>query len=166
MVTDAFSFRVDSTTMLGSGEKDPVTMHSHSRNILITEIITAIARTNSMEKSPQEANNTQLVNKFPAFSGRQRFITVFTRTYPTMSHMNSFCTLICFKIHFNIILSSRHRSPKWSFLPRFLTQNYEGIFHLSYVYYMPSPSHPEFDYPNMVKSTNYEALILGFFPPP
>jgi hypothetical protein len=57
----------------------------------------------------------QLVKKFPAFYGTQRFISMFIKT----RHWNlspTSCiqpTSYLFEIHFNIIIPSTSRSPRW-----------------------------------------------------
>jgi hypothetical protein len=106
----------------------------------------------------------QLVKKFPAFYGTQRFITVFTRA----SHLSlSWASSIqsrppshCLNIHFDIILQSAPGSHKWSPSLRSTHQKLvcTSIFPLTC--YMPRPPHPSrFDYPNNIYTTPTYGLV-------
>jgi hypothetical protein len=95
---------------------------------------------------------TQLLNKFPAFHGTWRLITMFTRS----CHWSLSCPVdtlppYCPKIYCNIILSSTSRSTKWPLPFGFSNQNIVCIFLNSLSCYMPRPSHPPFlDHPNNI----------------
>jgi hypothetical protein len=86
----------------------------------------------------------QLVKKFPAFHGNQS-LTVVRKTPPSdfmLSQMKPVnrLTFYFFKIHFNIILPSTLRCPKWSRPSGFSKWNYQSISNFSIAFYMPSHS--------------------------
>jgi len=67
----------------------------------------------------------QVVNKFPAFYGIRRFITVFTtaRNLPLSQAILVQSAPIIFKIYRNVIFTVTLRSSKWSFSFRFSNRN-------------------------------------------
>jgi hypothetical protein len=55
-------------------------------------------------------------------------------------------TLQFLRIHFNIILPSKSRSPRWSLSLRFLQQNHVYASRLPHTHYMPRTSHSSWFY--------------------
>jgi len=81
---------------------------------------------------------TELLNKFPAFYGSLRIITVVTSPplLPILSHINAVNTFppcVC-KIHSNIILPHLHLSSRWS-LPLGFRMKILCIFHVVHACY-------------------------------
>ena len=88
----------------------------------------------------------QLVKKFPAFYGNQRFITAVTECpppFPTLSQLDPVHTPTShfLKIHLNIILPSTPGSPKWSLSFKFPHKNPVHASPLPHTCHMPCPSH-------------------------
>ena len=71
---------------------------------------------------PQKPTGSQLVKKFPAVQGTQRFITAFTRTRH-LSLSSPYPPIPLPEDHLNIILPSTPGSPQWSLYLRFPHQN-------------------------------------------
>jgi hypothetical protein len=111
---------------------------------------------NSVERSPSDKLTvTQLINKFSAFYGTRRLITVLTtgHNWPLSRARWIRSTISCRfpKIHSYVTIPSTPRSFEWSFLFRFYDQKFICISYVSYVCYMPRPSHPPwFDHPNNI----------------
>ena len=93
----------------------------------------------------EKLTSSQLVKKFPAFYGTQRFITAFTSAQPPdpiPSHIDPVHALTShfLNIHLNIILP-KSGSSKWSLFLRFPHQNPVHTSSLPHTCYMPRPSH-------------------------
>ena len=94
----------------------------------------------------EELTGLQLVKKFPAFHGTQRFITALTSVrlsvsilgQPNPVHIPTYHLL---EIHPNIIHPSTPRSPQWSPSLRFPHQDPIHPPLLTGTRHMPSPSH-------------------------
>ena len=93
----------------------------------------------------EKVTGSQLVKKFSAFYGTQRFIT--SLQVPTIcpcpesDPFNPYPSSNFLKIHLNIILPSRPGSPKLSRFLMFPHQNPVYASSLPHTRYMPRPSH-------------------------
>ena len=94
----------------------------------------------------EQLTGLQLVKKFPAFHGTQRFITALTTdrhlSLSWASPIQSIYTSPHLQeIHFNIIHPSTPRSPQWSLSLRFPHQDPIRPPLPTHTRHMPSPSH-------------------------
>ena len=102
----------------------------------------------------EKLTGLQLVKKFPAFYGTQRFITAFTSfRHPSLSWASPIqSTTHLLQIHLNIIHPSTPRSPQRSLPLRFPHQDPIRPPLLPHPSYMPSPSHSSrFYHPQCVR---------------
>jgi hypothetical protein len=98
----------------------------------------------------------------PTFYGTRGFITVFTRApplVPILCKMNLVYTLTSYliNIHYNTIISSTSRRPKWSPF-KFSGWNSVWIFPLSHACYM---THRWFHHPNNIWRTAQTVIVGG-----
>ena len=94
----------------------------------------------------EQLTGLQLVKKFPAFHGTQRFITALTsirHPSPILGQSNPVHILTSYllEIRPNIIHPSTPRSPQWSLSLRFPHQDPIHSPLLTHTRHMPSPSH-------------------------
>jgi hypothetical protein len=128
-------------------------------------------RTYSMKQSPSwKANRFEIVKKFSAFYGNQRFITTFTSAatspYPKPDQSSTCPPSNFLKIHLNIV-PSMTRSSKWSLSLMFPHQNPVHTSSLPHTCYLARPSHSsQFDPPNNIWcGTQVTKLLTMSFSP-
>jgi hypothetical protein len=111
-----------------------------------------ISSTYSIKKIPSWEANINSFKKFPAYYVTRKFITAFTIAghlsliWGTLIHFK--CLSSFLMIHFNIILPSRSRSFKMSFLSDLPTEPSMHLYTSLYVLHALSMAFLFFDYPN------------------
>jgi len=142
------------------------TINKYIHTYLITYLLT-YSLTECNRVLLEKLTGLQPVRKFPAFHGTRRFITALTcfrhlslswarsiQSIPPTSHF--------LKIHFNIILQSTPRSPRWSQSLRFPHQNPVYASPLPHTCHMPRPSHSRFDHLNNINIYKYQYKSIHF----
>jgi hypothetical protein len=103
---------------------------------------------------PEQVPGPQLSKKFPAFYGTRRFTTAFKRVlllFLSRARSIHFIAPTHFlKIYFNIIVTLRPTSSKWSLSLRSLHKIPVRASTVSHTCHMPHPSLSSFDHPNHI----------------
>ena len=115
---------------------------------------------------PENVQGPELSKKFPAFYGTQRFITTFkTARHLSLSRARSIHFVApshLLKIYYNIIVTFRTRSSKWSLCIISPHKNSVCTSHASHTCHMPHPSH-SFDHPNNTEHFTMFSVITNIY---